>query len=102
MYDFKFADIGEGIHEGKILKWNFKVGDKVKEGSIVLMLEVEGAAAASAPAPAPASTPAPAPAPGWHRATPDRHQSSLGQFQDLVLACYRTKAGRDGPSRFHL
>ena len=30
MYDFKFSDIGEGLHEGKILKWHFKVGDKVK------------------------------------------------------------------------
>ncbi len=32
MGDFKFADIGEGVHEGVVLKWNYKVGDKVEEG----------------------------------------------------------------------
>ncbi len=50
-------------HAGVVKSLSVNLGDKVKEGSIVLMLEVEGAAAASAPAPAPASTPAPAPAP---------------------------------------
>ena len=41
MYDFKFADIGEGIHEGTILKWNFKVGDKVKEGETLVVVETD-------------------------------------------------------------
>ena len=41
MYDFKFADIGEGIHEGVILKWNFKVGDKVKEGETLVTVETD-------------------------------------------------------------
>ena len=41
MYDFKFADIGEGIHEGKILKWNFKAGDKVKEGETLVIVETD-------------------------------------------------------------
>lgn len=41
MYDFKFADIGEGIHEGKILKWFFKVGDKVKEGETLVIVETD-------------------------------------------------------------
>lgn len=41
MYDFKFADIGEGIHEGKILKWSFKVGDKVKEGETLVVVETD-------------------------------------------------------------
>jgi pyruvate dehydrogenase E2 component (dihydrolipoamide acetyltransferase) len=41
MYDFKFADIGEGIHEGKILKWHFKVGDKVKEGETLVVVETD-------------------------------------------------------------
>ncbi|MDM0069066.1 dihydrolipoyl dehydrogenase [Variovorax sp. J31P207] len=52
-----------------------KVGDKVKEGSVVLTLEAaEGAAAASAPAPAPAAaaaaSPASAPKPAPAAATP--------------------------------
>ena len=41
MYDFKFADIGEGIHEGVILKWNFKEGDKVKEGETLVIVETD-------------------------------------------------------------
>ncbi|MFA5660086.1 MAG: dihydrolipoamide acetyltransferase family protein [Bacilli bacterium] len=41
MYDFKFSDIGEGLHEGKILKWNFKVGDKVKEGDTLVVVETD-------------------------------------------------------------
>ena len=41
MYDFKFADIGEGIHEGRILKWHFKVGDKVKEGETLVVVETD-------------------------------------------------------------
>lgn len=41
MYDFKFADIGEGIHEGKILEWKFKVGDKVKEGETLVIVETD-------------------------------------------------------------
>lgn len=41
MYDFKFADIGEGIHEGRILKWNYKVGDMVKEGETLVVVETD-------------------------------------------------------------
>jgi pyruvate dehydrogenase E2 component (dihydrolipoamide acetyltransferase) len=29
-YEFKFPDVGEGIHEGTIVKWFVKEGDKVK------------------------------------------------------------------------
>jgi pyruvate dehydrogenase E2 component (dihydrolipoamide acetyltransferase) len=41
MYDFKFVDIGEGLHEGQILKWFFKVGDKVKEGDNLCLVETD-------------------------------------------------------------
>ncbi len=41
MYDFKFTDIGEGLHEGQILKWFFKVGDKVKEGDVLCVVETD-------------------------------------------------------------
>ena len=51
-------------HAGVIREMKVALGDKVNEGSVVLMLEVAGAAAAApAPAPAPvAAAPAPAPA----------------------------------------
>lgn len=41
MIDFKFADIGEGIHEGKVLKLMFKVGDKVKDGDTLFLVETD-------------------------------------------------------------
>jgi len=41
MYDFKFADIGEGIHEGQILKWEFKIGDTIKEGETLVIIETD-------------------------------------------------------------
>lgn len=41
MYEFKFADIGEGIHEGNILEWHFKEGDTVKEGETLVVVETD-------------------------------------------------------------
>jgi len=41
MYEFKFADIGEGIHEGTILKWLVKVGDKVQDGKPLVVVETD-------------------------------------------------------------
>ncbi|WP_304442603.1 biotin/lipoyl-containing protein, partial [Pelomonas sp. KK5] len=40
---------------GVVKELKVKVGDTVKEGSVVLMLETAGEAAAAAPAPAPAA-----------------------------------------------
>ncbi|MEN9781189.1 MAG: hypothetical protein RL014_2337 [Pseudomonadota bacterium] len=42
-------------HAGVVKELKVKLGDKVNEGTLVLMLEAEGVAAASAPASAPAS-----------------------------------------------
>src|SRR5574343_1261743 len=47
-------------HAGVVKELKVALGDKVAEGSLVLMLEVAGEAAAAAPAPA-AAAPAPAP-----------------------------------------
>ena len=41
MINFKFADIGEGIHEGVILKWNYEVGDQVEEGETMVVVETD-------------------------------------------------------------
>ena len=34
MYEFKFPDVGEGVHEGKILQLKVNPGDKISEGEI--------------------------------------------------------------------
>lgn len=41
MIDFRFADIGEGIHEGRIIKWMVKEGDEVKDGDTLFMVETD-------------------------------------------------------------
>ena len=39
MYEFKFPDVGEGIHEGTITKWLVKNGDTVKEDQPLVEME---------------------------------------------------------------
>ncbi|WP_096435597.1 dihydrolipoamide acetyltransferase family protein [Alteribacter populi] len=34
-YEFKMPDIGEGIHEGEIVKWEVKEGDEIKEDDVL-------------------------------------------------------------------
>lgn len=41
MFHVKFADIGEGIHEGVLLKLLFNEGDDVKEGDSLFTLETD-------------------------------------------------------------
>lgn len=41
MYNFKFPDIGEGIHEGRLLKWFYQAGEKVKEGETLCLVETD-------------------------------------------------------------
>ncbi|MCB1060963.1 MAG: 2-oxo acid dehydrogenase subunit E2 [Calditrichaeota bacterium] len=40
-FNFQFPDIGEGIHEGKILEWYHQPGDMVKEGDPLLKVETD-------------------------------------------------------------
>jgi len=41
--DFKFPDIGEGITEGEIVKWEVKEGDSVEEHQTVVKIETDKA-----------------------------------------------------------
>ena len=41
MLEFRFADIGEGINEGVILKWLVEVGQEVKEGDSLFLVETD-------------------------------------------------------------
>jgi len=43
VYEFKFPDVGEGIHEGELNKWRVKEGDKVKEHDIIADVETDKA-----------------------------------------------------------
>ena len=42
-YEFKFPDVGEGIHEGEIVKWFVKEGDKVKSDEPLGEIETDKA-----------------------------------------------------------
>ncbi|MBA5819157.1 dihydrolipoyllysine-residue acetyltransferase, partial [Escherichia coli] len=39
MFEFKLPDIGEGIHEGEIVKWFIQPGDKVEEDQSIFEVQ---------------------------------------------------------------
>jgi dihydrolipoamide dehydrogenase len=79
-------------HAGVVKELKVKVGDTVNEGSVILLLEAEGAAAA-APASAPAASPAPAPA-----STPAPVASTYAGGADLECDMLVLGAGPGGYS----
>ncbi|GBE30542.1 MAG TPA: 2-oxo acid dehydrogenase subunit E2 [Bacteroidetes bacterium] len=44
MNEFRLPDLGEGIHEGELLKWYVKVGDEIKEDEPLCDVETDKAA----------------------------------------------------------
>ena len=90
-------------HAGVVKELKVKLGDKVKEGSLVVVLEAEGAGAAApaaAAAPAPAAAPAaPAPAAAAVPAAPasggpvDVVVPDIGDFDEVTVIEVMVKAG---------
>ena len=90
---------------GVVKELKVNVGDKVKEGSVVLLLETAdaGASAAPAPSPAPASAPAaaaapaastaPAPAPAAAAGPIDVLVPDIGDFKDVSVIEVLVKVG---------
>ena len=44
MYEFKLPDLGEGIHEGEVLKWHVVEGGPIKEDDPLVDIETDKAA----------------------------------------------------------
>ncbi|CAN7236490.1 dihydrolipoyllysine-residue acetyltransferase [Polaromonas sp. LjRoot131] len=95
-------------HAGVVKELRVKLDDKVKQGSVVLTLEVAGAEAAAAPAPAPAaaakpaaapaapaaSAPAPAPAAAPSASGPvEVRVPDIGDFKDVSVIEILVKPG---------
>jgi len=70
-------------HSGVVKELKVAIGDKVNEGTLLLMLEAEGGAAAPAPGPAPAAA-APAPAPA-QAAAPAPVLAASGGLVDVLV-----------------
>ncbi|MCT4632031.1 MAG: 2-oxo acid dehydrogenase subunit E2 [Firmicutes bacterium] len=41
MFEVKFADIGEGIHEGILYKWSVDIGEDIEEGQTLYLIETD-------------------------------------------------------------
>ena len=44
MFEFKLPDLGEGIHEGEVLKWHVEVGQTIAEDDPLVEVETDKAA----------------------------------------------------------
>ena len=90
-------------HAGVVKELRVQVGDKVKQGSVVLTLEVAGATetpapAAAAPAPAvvttaPAAAPAPMAAPAAASGPVEVRVPNIGDFKDVAVIELLVKPG---------
>ncbi|PRD64465.1 dihydrolipoyl dehydrogenase [Malikia granosa] len=85
-------------HAGVVKELKVALGDKVSEGTVVLVLEAEGAAAAPAAAPAVAAAPAAAPVAAPVAAAPAPVASSFGGSADIECDVLVLGAGPGGYS----
>ncbi|BFI94850.1 MAG: dihydrolipoyl dehydrogenase [Rhodanobacter sp.] len=83
---------------GTVKELKVKLGDEVSEGTVILLLETDGAAAApAAPAAAPAQAPAPAPAPKAESKAPQAASAS-GRTADITCQLVVLGSGPGGYS----
>ncbi|WP_288252314.1 dihydrolipoyllysine-residue acetyltransferase [uncultured Hydrogenophaga sp.] len=93
-------------HAGVVQALKVAIGDKVKQGSVVVVLDAEGAAApapapsapapapaAAAPAPAQVSAPAPAPAASAPAGPVEVRVPDIGDFKDVAVIEVLVKPG---------
>ncbi|MGX5649545.1 biotin/lipoyl-containing protein, partial [Hydrogenophaga borbori] len=86
-------------HAGVVKELKVQLGDKVKQGSVVVVLEADAAAApapaAAAPAPAasPAQPPAPAPAAAAPAGPVEVRVPDIGDFKDVAVIEVLVKPG---------
>jgi pyruvate dehydrogenase E2 component (dihydrolipoamide acetyltransferase) len=89
-------------HAGVVKELKIALGDKVSEGSLLLLLEAAGGAAAAAPAAAPAPAPAqaslpiaaaPAPAPAAGSGPVELRVPDIGDFKDVAVIEVLVKPG---------
>ncbi|HUP98048.1 MAG TPA: dihydrolipoyl dehydrogenase, partial [Usitatibacter sp.] len=73
-------------HSGVVKEVRIKVGDKLSQGSAILLLETAGAASTAAPAPAPAAPPAQSAAPTATPSSPVTAGQTVRQALNSTLA----------------
>ena len=72
-------------HAGVVKELKAKLGDKVKQGTVIAVVEAAGAPAAAAPAPAAASAPAAAPAPAASAPPPPQPSPKGGGSESIEV-----------------
>src|SRR3989344_2058002 len=43
VFEFRFPDVGEGIHEGELVEWKVKEGDRVGKDQVIALIETDKA-----------------------------------------------------------
>src|SRR3989344_2347193 len=43
VFEFRFPDVGEGIHEGEIVEWKIKEGERISKDQVICLIETDKA-----------------------------------------------------------
>ena len=85
-------------HAGVVKEVKVKLGDKVAEGTVIVLVEAAGSAAAAAPAPAPATSAAPAHAPSAPPSKPSPGGEGQSALRSSSTSGIRSDASTCGTS----